>query len=167
MLARSASHDRGGSAAAVAARLLPSLTVALAAVFFGIAVYINVAEQPARLALDNGPMLAQWKISFGMGIRIQGTLAIVTGLTALATWWLARDWRWLAGGLLMLANWPWTMVMIASINSELLTTAIDAAGPSSSALIEQWGQVHAVRTGLGLAATLLFVCAASQMRRAV
>ncbi len=143
-------------------RLLPGLAVAMAAIFFGIAAYINLAEQPARLALENGPMLTEWKSSFRVGIAIQGSLAILTGLVALATWWQARDWRWLAGGLLMLANWPWTLVMIEPIYSTLLGTAADAAGPASRGLIEQWGELHAVRTGLGLAAMVLFIWASSR-----
>lgn len=147
-------------------RSMPGLSIALAAIFFGIAAYINVAEQPARLALAAGPMLAQWKISFSLGIVIQGTLAIVAGLAGIATWWLARDWRWLVGGLLMLANWPWTLAMIAPINRALLGTAPDAAGAASVAMIERWGQLHAVRTGIGFVALVLVLWASGRPRMA-
>lgn len=147
-------------------RSMPGLSIALAAIFFGIAAYINVAEQPARLALAAGPMLAQWKISFSVGIVIQGTLAIVAGLAGIATWWLARDWRWLVGGLLMLANWPWTLAMIAPINRALLGTAPDAAGAASVAMIERWGQLHAVRTGIGFVALVLVLWASGRPRMA-
>jgi hypothetical protein len=143
-------------------RTSPGFAIALAAIFFGIAAYISLAEQPARLALSAGPMLAQWKISFSTGIVIQGALAIVAGLAGVLAWWLTRDWRWLAGGLLMLANWPWTLALIAPINSALLGTTRDAAGPASTALIERWGQLHAVRTGIGLAALALFLWASSR-----
>jgi hypothetical protein len=143
-------------------RSVPALTLALAGIFFGIAAYINLAEQPARLALSAGPMLAQWKISFAAGIAIQGALAIVTGLAGLLAWWLNRDARWMIGGLLMLANWPWTLVMIAPVNAALNATAPEAASATSMGLIAQWGQLHTVRTALGLCAVLIFIWAMSR-----
>lgn len=146
--------------------LVPGLAIALAGIFFGIAAYINLAEQPARLALSAGPMLAQWKISFAAGIAIQGSLAIVTGVVGLLSWWLIRDWRWAIGGVLMLANWPWTLVFIAPINSALNGIASEAAGPASIALVERWGQLHTLRTAIGLCALLIFVWAMTGRRSA-
>ena len=146
-------------------RIIPALAVALAGIFFGIAAYINLAEQPGRLALAAGPMLAQWKISFAAGIAIQGALAIITGLVALAAWWLDRDWRWMAGGLLMLSNWPWTLAMIAPINNALNGTAADAAGPASIELITRWGQMHSVRTVIGLCALSVLLWAMCRAKR--
>ena len=85
-------------------RSLPPTAVALAAMFFAIAAYIGIVEQPARLALADAPLLQQWKLSYGTAAYLQATLPIVAGLAGIAAWWLQRDWRWLAGGLLMLAN---------------------------------------------------------------
>lgn len=141
------------------ARLLPSLALMLASVFFGIALYINLAEQPARLALADLPLLAQWKVSFGVGFVLQGSLTVAAGLAGLGAWWVHRDWRWGAGGLLMLSNWPWTFVMIAPINAALLVVSAEAAGPASRALIEEWGFVHGGRTAISFIAVGLYLWA--------
>lgn len=142
-------------------RIAAPVALALAAAFFGIALYINLGEQPARLALPDGPMLAQWVVSFRVGFMLQGATAIAAGLAALAAGWRGRDWRWLAGGLLMLANWPWTLLMIAPLNSALLAIAPEAAGAASRALIEQWGMLHAGRTALAGLAVLLMLWASA------
>jgi Domain of unknown function (DUF1772) len=140
-------------------RLSSGLALALAAAFFGIALYINLAEQPARLALADGPLLEAWKISFGVGFILQSSLTIAAALAALATWWLRRDWRWLVGGLLMIANLPWTLIVVAPINNALIAISIDGAGPASRALIEQWGFVHSGRTAVSLLAVGMFLWA--------
>jgi hypothetical protein len=144
------------------ARLLPALALALAATFFGIAFYINLAEQPARLALSDAPLLEQWKVSFGVGFAVQGSLTVAAGLAGIGAWWRLRDWRWGAGGLLMLANWPWTLLVIAPTNAALLAIPAEAADPESRALIEHWGLIHSGRTAMSLVAVGLFLVALAQ-----
>ena len=143
-------------------RLLPALALVIAAVFFGIALYINLAEQPARLALADIPLLEQWKISFGVGFALQGSMTIAAGLLGLAAWRVHRDWRWLVAGILMFANWPWTLLVIAPINNALLAISADAAGPASRALIEQWGVVHSGRTAISLVAVAISLWAVTR-----
>jgi len=145
-------------------RIVAPLALALAAAFFGIALYINMAEQPARLALADGPMLTAWAISFKVGFVLQGSVTIAAGLAGLAAFWFTRDWRWLAGGLCMLANWPWTLIVIAPINAALLAAAPEAAGAATRALVEQWGVVHGARTAFAAAAVVLFVAALAAPR---
>jgi hypothetical protein len=138
---------------------LPGLALALAAAFFGIAIYITLAEQPARLALADPPMLEQWKVSFGVGFALQGSLTVAAGLAGLAAGWIGRDWRTGAAGLLMLGNWPWTLLAFAPTNAALMAISPGEAGPASRALIEHWGLVHSGRTALSLAAVGLILWA--------
>ena len=135
------------------------LALVFAAAFAGAAFYINFAEHPARLKLDDKSLLKQWKPSYDAGYTMQASLAIVSGAFGLITAWMAKDWRWIAGAILVLANWPYTMFGIMPTNHKLNAIPNEQANPSARAMLESWGRLHAVRTALGMAATLAFLWA--------
>jgi len=139
--------------------LTGQLALLVAAVFSGAALYINVAEQPARLGLDDRSLLAQWKPAYKRGLAMQAPLAIVGFLLGIAAWWQTRHIGWAVGALLMIANWPVTFFAIMPTNNRLMTTDPAAAGPESRAMIVRWGSLHAVRTALGVVASLVFLWA--------
>jgi len=67
---------------------------------------------------------------------------------------------WLAGAVVLVANWPYTMLIMMPVNRELGAIAPENAGLASRALIVRWGGLHARRTMLGVLATVLFLWAA-------
>jgi Domain of unknown function (DUF1772) len=68
-------------------------------------------------------------------------------------------WAWLLGAAMLVANWPYTLLGIMPTNRMLMATEPASAGPDSLALIENWAALHAGRTALGFAATLIFLWA--------
>lgn len=135
------------------------LALVVAALFTGAAFYINWAEQPARLALDDHALLAQWKPSYARGFTMQATLAVVGFMLGALAWWSTVNVAWLAGAVVLVANWPYTLLGIMPTNHVLNAIAPEDAGPKSRALIIRWGKLHAVRTALGALATLIFFAA--------
>ncbi len=69
------------------------------------------------------------------------------------------DWRWIAGAILVLANWLYTLVCIMPTNHKLKAIAESDAGPDSRIMLETWGRLHSVRTMLGAAATAAYLWA--------
>lgn len=132
------------------------LALIAAAVFFGAAFSVNFVEQPARLHLDDRSLLAEWKPSYKRGFAMQAPLAIVGFVLGVIAWWQTRDWLWLAGAVVLVMNWPYTLLGIMPTNNVLMALDPADAGPQSRRLIEKWATLHAVRTTLGAAATALF-----------
>jgi hypothetical protein len=132
------------------------LALIASAIFAGAAFYVNFAEQPARLRLDDRALLNEWKPAYKRGATMQAPLALVGFALGMLAWWQLSHIGFLIGAVLVIAPWPWTLVVIKPTNDALLATDIDRAGPPTRALIVKWGTVHAVRTVLGLLATAAF-----------
>ena len=135
------------------------LALIAAAIFGGVALYVNIVEQPARLSLDDRALLVEWKPSYKRGAAMQAPLALVGFLLGMLAWWQTSHAGFLIGALLILAPWPWTLIVIKPTNDALLATDLDKAGPQTRSLILKWGAVHGVRTVLGALATAAFLWA--------
>jgi anthrone oxygenase-like protein len=135
------------------------LALASAAIFAGAAIYVNVAEQPARLTLDTPALLTEWKPSYERGKNMQASIAIVSGVFGILAFIFTYDWRWLLGALLILAPWPYTIFIIMPTNHVLNATAPAQATEQTRELIQQWGRLHMGRSALGLLAVAAYLWA--------
>ena len=64
---------------------------------------------------------------------------------------------WLAGGLLLGAVIPFTFVVILPTNKRLLDASLDKNSELATRLLQRWGALHGVRSGLSLASFLVFL----------
>jgi hypothetical protein len=143
--------------------MLGLLALVTASIFFGAAMYINIAEHPARMGLPDGAALAEWGPAYRRGFAMQAPIAVVSALLGAAAWWTTGDPLWLVGAVLMIANWPYTLLAIMPTNRELEATP-SAGDADTRGRLVRWGQLHAVRSVLGALATVFYLIAAARGR---
>ena len=141
--------------------LIGLFALVVAALFTGAAFYINFAEQPARLELKDRPLLAEWQKSYQRGAIMQASLAVIGFIVGAIAWWQTGKPAFLAGALLILANWPWTLIAIKPVNDALMAIDLAKAGPKTRGLIVTWNKLHLVRTVLGALSVISFLFALS------
>jgi hypothetical protein len=139
--------------------LLAELALATTAAFAGTAVYVAAVEQPARLALDDAAALRQWKPSYARGKIMQAALALVGGALALWIFGETKNMFWFSGGVLLLAPWPFTLLVIMPTNHRLEAMQVEAPEPETRFLLIRWGELHWVRMALGCGALISMLCA--------
>jgi len=141
--------------------LLGLLALVTASIFFGAAIYINIAEHPARLGLDAGAALAEWRPAYKRGFAMQAPLAALSAVLGAAAWWRTGDLLWAVGALVMLGNWPYTLLVIKPTNDQL-EAAISPGDQATRERLMRWGRLHAIRSALSAAAIVLYLLAAAR-----
>jgi len=127
------------------------------ALFAGAAIYINLVEHPARLACGTEVAARQWAPSYKRATVLQVPLAVVATLAGVTQWLMGRGDGWLLGAALILAVIPFTLVAILPTNHKLLEPARDRNSEETRQLLVAWGRLHAVRSVLSLAATIVYL----------
>jgi hypothetical protein len=135
------------------------LALIAASLFAGAALYVSLAEHPARLRLDDRAALGQWRASYARAAPLQAGLALLSLLLGFWAWWrIGGDWL-LAAPLLTGAAIPLTLVAIMPLNNRLKAAASDAGGVDGRALLVRWGKLHGLRTLLGLGSVAAYFMA--------
>jgi len=142
-----------------------AIVVAIVAVgmFAGASLYVSVVEHPAWV--ECGPALAVKH--FGPSARragaMQGGLAMVSLLAAVAAWFQGAGAGWLVGGLLVATMIPFTFIVIMPIVRRLLDPRLDTGSAQAVELLRRWGLLHALRTAVGIVVFVLFVILALRL----
>ena len=136
-------------------QILQFIATFCAAIFAGAAIYINIAEHPARMAGDIRSALRQWAISYKRATLMQAPLAAVGFLASVAVWMLGASIWWLIAGLLIGAVVPLTLTVIMPTNRRLL--AAEGESAETRSLLEHWGRLQTLRRALSLLATALLL----------
>ena len=128
-----------------------------AALFAGAALYINVVEHPSRMTLETRMAAAQWAPSYKRATWLQAPLALISCLSGVAAWLLGAGSGWLVAAALIGSVVPFTFIGVMPTNRKLLAPNRDLNSAETRVLLERWARLHAVRTALSLAATIIYI----------
>lgn len=137
--------------------VLQFLATLSAALFAGAAIYINVAEHPARMGLETRAAALQWAPSYKRATWLQAPLAIVSLFCGVGAWLQGGGPGWLVAALCIGAVVPFTFVVILPTNHELLAAGRDLSSMETRQLLVRWGRLHAIRTTLSFVATVIYL----------
>src|ERR1700676_4272322 len=136
------------------------LTATLAtALFAGAAIYVTLVEQPARMALPMTVAIAEWRPSYARGTIMQASLALAGTLLGIAAGIGGGGLVWVVAGFVLSAVVPFTLIVMWPTNKRLEDPGLDLASAEARTLLASWGQLHAVRSAISLAALLLMLFA--------
>jgi hypothetical protein len=91
---------------------------------------------------------------------MQASLAVLGFVFSILTWFSgASVWASVAGTVLALVA-PFTLFVIMPTNNRLLALNADRDMDEAKMLLDRWNRLHMVRSGLGLAALVIFLVAA-------
>jgi Anthrone oxygenase len=136
---------------------LEMIATLTACLFAGAALYINVAEHPARMTLDTASAARQWAPSYKRATMLQAPLALVSLLVGTAAWLLGAGVVWFVAALIIGSVVPITFIVIMPTNRQLLDPRRDLSSAETRLLLGKWNKLHAVRTALALAASAVYV----------
>jgi hypothetical protein len=116
-----------------------------AALFAGAALYINVAEHPARMGLETRVAVLQWAPSYQLATWMQLPLALLSFVGGVAAWLMRAGLGWLVAAALIGLVVPFTLIGIMPTNHKLLEPGRDLSyGAGLAGIHERLRQVSAV-----------------------
>ncbi len=137
--------------------VLQFIAVLSSAIFAGAAIYINVAEHPARMGCDTKTAVTVWAPSYKRAYVMQASLAVVSFLSGIAIWLLSGGIMWLLAAIFIGAVIPFTFIVIMPTNQKLLAPERDLNSAETRELLVKWGNLHAVRSILSFIALVIYV----------
>jgi low temperature requirement protein LtrA len=78
-------------------------------------------------------------------------------ISSIAAWFTGASFLWVAGGVLLGAVIPFTLIVILPTNKQLLNPTLDRRSAETERLLARWGMLHTARSILSGLALLLFL----------
>jgi hypothetical protein len=126
-------------------------------IFAGAAIYINVAEHPARLECGTELAATVFGPSYRRAAAMQASLALVAAITGILLGMNGGSSLWFLGACIIFFVVPFTFIAIMPTNKQLLDPDRRRNSSETASLLKKWGNLHAVRSLASSIAAILYV----------
>jgi hypothetical protein len=133
------------------------MAVLAATLFSGAAIYVSLVEHPARMECGTELAATVFGPSYRRAAVLQAILALAATIAGIGAWLLDGRLAWFGGALLIFAVVPLTLIAIGPTNKRLLDPKLDRTSDAARRLLLRWAKLHALRSILGLAASVVFL----------
>jgi len=127
------------------------------AIFAGASIYINIVEHPAHMSCGTQIAGTVWAQIYKRAPVMQAPLVLLSFLAGVSAWLLSGGIMWFAGAVLIGSVVPFTFIVIMPTNHQLLAPGRDFGSAETRALLTKWNRLHAVRSLLGLLASVVYL----------
>lgn len=141
--------------------ILEIVAILTCTAFAGAAIYINVAEHPARLECGTELAATVFGPSYHRAAAMQASLALIASVCGVAIAINGGADLWYTGALLIFSVVPFTFIVIMPTNKKLLDPGRDITSQETAELLRKWGYLHGVRSALSTVAAVIYSYAAT------
>ena len=127
------------------------------AIFAGAAIYINVAEHPARLECGTELAATVFGPSYRRAAAMQASLALVATIAGVFLGLYGGNNLWFLGACSIFFVIPFTFIAIMPINKQLLDLSRKRDSNETALLLIKWGKLHAIRSISSSIATVIYI----------
>jgi hypothetical protein len=126
-------------------------------IFAGAAIYINIAEHPARLECGTELAAILFAPSYKRSAAMQASLAIVATIAGVGAGVTSENILWYAGATLIFFVILFTFIAIMPTNKLLLDPERDRASEQTRELFGKWGSLYGIHSFISTIAAILFI----------
>jgi hypothetical protein len=113
------------------------VAILAALLFTGAAVYVNLAEHPARMECGSELAATVFGPSYRRAAVMQVILALAATVAGIGAWFVGAPRGWLIGAGVIFAVIPFTVIAIMPTNRKLLDPALDRGSQAAHRLLEK------------------------------
>ena len=137
--------------------IVEMMAVLSCTIFAGAAIYINVAEHPARLECGGELAATVFGPSYRRAAAMQASLALIATITGVLLFISSGSSLWLLGACIIFFVVPFTFVAIMPTNKLLLDSSSERSTSETDSLLRKWGKLHGVRSLASSLAAIIYV----------